>query len=220
MSERKIAAVIFDLDGTLVDTEAFHLRSWEIVLGELGVPISKEDYMRHISGRPGREAARERLGVPEDEAERISERVTEVYWELVAGRVAPLPGLVPLLDHLDGRRTAVATSARRHSAQRMLQELALLDRFAAVVTADDVRYGKPHPEPFLTAATRLGVPPETCLVIEDSLSGVQAARAAGMTCVGITTTRPDLPDADLVISAYDDPRLLALIDGLATERES
>lgn len=173
-----------------------------------------EALWRVLAARPGRETCRERFGVTADEAERISERVTRAYWELAAGRLVPLPGLVPFLDRLDRHRIAIATSARRQSAWRMLRELALLDRFPVVVTADDVRFGKPHPEPFLTAAARLGVPPEACLAVEDSLAGVQAARAAGMACVGITTTRPDLPGADLVIASYEDARLLTLVAGL------
>ncbi|MER3437692.1 MAG: HAD family phosphatase, partial [Chloroflexota bacterium] len=98
-------------------------------------------------------------------------------------------------------------------ALRMLRELALLDRFAAIVAADDVVHGKPHPEPFLTAASRLGVPPGRCLAIEDSPAGLQAARAAGMTCVGLTTTHAVLPAAHLIIASYEDPRLLALLAG-------
>ncbi|GIW03700.1 MAG: beta-phosphoglucomutase [Thermomicrobiales bacterium] len=177
----------------LVDSEALHQRSWEIVLQQLGLPFQPEDYVQFFSGRPGRLICQERFGMSAEEALRTSDLVTEVYWELAAGRLAPLPGLTAFLDRLDGVGIAVATSARRRSALRMLRELALLGRFAAIVTADDVVHGKPHPEPFLTAAPRLGVPPGRCLAIEDSPAGLQAARAAGMTCVGLTTTHAILP---------------------------
>jgi validoxylamine A 7'-phosphate phosphatase len=201
-------AVIFDLDGTLVDTEPLHQRSWEIALAEIGLAMPVEEYTLSFSGRPGREICRDRLGMSLDEAIATTELVTLRYWELAAGNIAPLPGLTAFLDHLNGLPKAVATSARRVSALRMLDEIGLIGAFDAVVTADDITYGKPHPEIYLTAAAKLVVPPERCLAFEDAPAGLAAARAAGMTCVGITTTRKMLEDAHHVIDGYEDEWLL------------
>jgi sugar-phosphatase len=93
----------------------------------------------------------------------------------------------------------------------MLDELGLIAAFDAVVTADDITHGKPHPEIYLTAAAKLVVAPERCLVFEDAPAGIAAARAAGMTCVGITTTRRILEGAHHVIDGYEDERLVELL---------
>lgn len=209
--KRRYDAVIFDLDGTLVDTEPLHKRSWEIAVAELGRSMPDGDYTLFFSGRPGRESCRDYFGMSVEEAIAATDLVTVRYWELAAGNVKPLPGLLSFLDRLDGVPKAVATSARRASALRMLGEIGVVERFDTIVTADDITHGKPHPEIFLTAAARLGVPADRCLVLEDAPAGLIAARAAGMTCVGITTTRPVLDDAHQVINGYDDAVLLTLV---------
>jgi sugar-phosphatase len=140
----------------------------------------------------------------------MSRRVTTAFWDLAAGNVKPLPGVRAFLTRFSYVPKAVATSARRHSATRMLDELGLLDYFKAIVTADDITNGKPAPDIFLLAAERLDVEPTKCVVFEDAYAGVQAARAAGMYVAAITTSRDEFPDADLVFSGWDDPRLPAL----------
>jgi sugar-phosphatase len=106
---------------------------------------------------------------------------------------------------------AVATSAIRPSAQRMLAELNLARDFPVLVTIDDVTNGKPDPEIYLTAAARLGVSPELCLVFEDAPAGLQAASAAGMTAIGLTTTHETLSIAVFAIADYRDSRLESLL---------
>lgn len=210
-TEGRFDAVIFDLDGTLVDTEPFHERAWTIALAELGLTMPEGEYGRFFAGRPGIQSCVERFEMTLEEAIATSDLVTLRYWQMAAGNVAPLPGLTAFLDRLQGVPKAVATSARRPSALRMLDELGLIAAFDAVVTADDVTHGKPHPEIFLTAAAKLVVTPKRCLAFEDSPAGLAAARAAGMTRVGIATTRRILEDAHYVIDGYEDGLLRQLV---------
>jgi beta-phosphoglucomutase family hydrolase len=203
---------IFDMDGTLVHTEPLHRQSWARALQEVGIEFDDADYDFHLSGRPSRETTRERFGFSPEQAEDVSRRLMSAFWEIAAGNVEPLPGVREFLTRIYHVPKAVATSARRHSATRMLQELGLIDYFSAIVTADDIDRGKPEPDIFLLAAERLEVVPERCIVFEDAYAGVAAARAAGMYCAAITTTRAEFPEADMVFSAWDDPRLPKLFD--------
>jgi len=192
--------VIFDMDGVLVDSGAHHRAAWTALLGELGVAVPAE-FWRLTIGRPADEAVEHLLGRPlsATEARRLSRRKHEHYAKLSqAGlpAVTGVPAFVSALATL-GVPKAVATSARRADATRLLRELGLLAQFAVIVTAEDVRRGKPAPDVFVTAAERLGVRPERCLVFEDSVVGVRAGRAAGMRVIGVTTahTAAELTEA-------------------------
>jgi beta-phosphoglucomutase family hydrolase len=200
-------AAIFDMDGTLVHTEPLHQESWIRAMGEIGIDLDVAYYDTHFSGRPGRETTQRLFGFTPEQAEEMSRRLTTVFWELAAGNVEPLPGVREFMTRIVDIPKGVATSARRHSATRMLQELGLIDYFGAIVTADDIANGKPDPEIFLLAAARLEVEPEQCVVFEDSIAGVDAAKAAGMFCAAITTSRVQFPEADLTFSDWHDERL-------------
>ena len=184
------SAVVFDLDGVLVDSGAHHRAAWTAMLGELGIPVPPELWRLTI-GRPADEAVPRLVDRPLSATEvwRLSRRKHEHYVKLSrAGlpAVAGAPAFVSALARL-GVPRAVATSARRVDATRLLGDLDLLAHFAVIVGAEDVSRGKPAPEVFVTAAERLGVRPETCLVFEDSVVGVHAGRAAGMRVIGLTT---------------------------------
>jgi sugar-phosphatase len=209
----KFAAAIFDMDGTLVETDHFHRRSWQEYLLQRGAPVSDAHYYARIAGRPGKNVLPEVLGLPPEESEAEITAIEKRYWELAAGNMHPLAGLWEFLEEISDRPKALATSARRYSALRTLEELELADRLDAVVTAEDITNGKPDPEVFLLAAERLGVEPERCLAFEDSVSGVDAARAAEMCCVGVATshTPRELGEAHLVIRDFRDEQLLRLV---------
>ena len=192
------AAVIFDMDGVLVDSGAHHREAWIRLLGELGVSVPPGFWRRTI-GRPSVEAVPLLLGksLTPAEARRLANRKHAHYETLAAAGMPAVPGVIAFVDTLRARAVplAVATSARRADTVELLGPLGLLDRFDAIVTAEDVIRGKPDPEVYLCAARRLGAAPADCLVFEDALVGVQAARGAGMRVVGVATTYP--PD-DLV----------------------
>jgi HAD superfamily hydrolase (TIGR01509 family) len=131
--------------------------------------------------------------VPPDEAARLARRKTALYHELADGHAAPVPGVVEFIRALSaaGVPRALATSAVADSAARILEGLGLAAAFPVRVTAGQVRRGKPDPEVYLTAAAALGVPPAACVVFEDAVVGVEAARRAGMAVVGLTTAHAD-----------------------------
>jgi beta-phosphoglucomutase len=184
-------AVIFDMDGVLIDSGAHHRQAWVRLFGELGV-APPAGFWRHTIGRPSVEAVPLLLGdrIGPAEARRLANRKHAHYETLAAAGLPAVPGVVALVDTLraHGVPIAVATSARRVDTVELLGPLGLLDRFGAIVTAEDVVRGKPDPEVYVLAAGRLGARPEGCLVFEDAVVGVLAARAAGMRVIGVTTT--------------------------------
>jgi beta-phosphoglucomutase family hydrolase len=212
-----IEAVLWDLDGVLVDTARFHYEAWRQLLGELGRSLSEEEF-RHTFGLRNDLILRDMLGkVPAEEVERLSERKESFFRRHAAGRVTPLPGAVELVRRArdGGRRMALVTSTPRANIDFVLEQVGLADTFDTIVAAEDVSRGKPDPEGFLLAAQRLGVAPQRCLVIEDAPGGIEAARRAGMRSLAVTTTQPrqDLAAADAVVDSLSDAAALSLLEG-------
>ncbi|HEY7602067.1 MAG TPA: HAD family phosphatase [Methylomirabilota bacterium] len=188
-------AAVFDMDGVLVDNKTFHREAWRRLAREESFALTDPEFWRHAIGRPVEEAVPRILGrpVPPDEAARLARRKTALYHELADGHAAPVPGVVEFIRALSaaGVPRALATSAVADSAARILEGLGLAAAFPVRVTAGQVRCGKPDPEVYLTAAAALGVPPAACVVFEDAVVGVEAARRAGMAVVGLTTAHAD-----------------------------
>jgi sugar-phosphatase len=189
-------ALLFDNDGTLVSSLDSVRRCWTRWAREYG--ITAEQFGRvPLHGRPAAEIAADLLPahvVPEAVA-RIEQLEVE---DVPDGGVRLLPGTSDLLDRLPADRWAVVTSATRRLAEARLDAVGILPK--TLIAADDITRGKPDPEPYLLAATRLGAEPARCVVFEDAPAGLAAGRAAGMTTVALATTHParDL-DADLVV---------------------
>jgi HAD superfamily hydrolase (TIGR01509 family) len=213
-----IRALLFDCDGTLADNEPLHFRALQEALLPEGVPLSAARY-REVVGLPDDDAVRVLL----EEAGRPSgpDRVGAVvgakrarYGRSLAAGVAPVPGVEEFLRDASRKYLlAVASGAWRDEIAALLGRLGVADRFRAVVGREDCAAGKPDPAPFRAAMEALNASspapepplvPRECLVFEDSPHGVAAARAAGMRCVGRTTTPPKerLRDADLVATTY------------------
>ncbi|MEJ2206631.1 MAG: HAD family phosphatase [Gemmatimonadota bacterium] len=211
-------AVLWDLDGTLADSSVHHWRSWQAVLADEGVGITEVDF-RATFGQRNEEILRRWLG-PDTDADRIrrvGEAKERVYRALVrAEGLAPLPGAAEWIRHLheEGWRQAIASSAPRENIEVMHTALSLEGLIDTTVGAEDVLTGKPDPEVFQVAATRLEVPPSRCVVVEDAEAGIEAARRAGMASIGVGREAGARADTavealtELVPGAFD-----ALVEG-------
>ena len=190
-----LRAVIFDVDGVLCDSEPFigeaAIRMFEV---QHGIRVKIEDFLPFVGAGENRYlgGVAEKYGIPFDiEADK---RFTyDTYLEIIRGRLKPLPGASDFIRHCRslGLKLAVATSADRRKLDGNLREIGLPETlFDAAVNGMDVERRKPHPDLFLLAAKKLGIPPALCLVVEDAPNGIQAAKAAGSRCLGLTTTFP------------------------------
>lgn len=187
-----VSAVIFDLDGVLLDTERLSREAWQWALSQFGFTLSNHAYELSI-GRTVKDTCnlwRERFGaaVPAEEANALRLRYIDEHLNQLPSIVKP--GVQTFIDHLDSAHMplAVATSSDQSLANRKLEAAGLSGRFSTIVSGDQVSKGKPSPEIYLEAAARLSVEPSRCLVFEDADDGVRAAHSAGMSVVIV----PDL----------------------------
>ena len=215
---------IFDWDGVIVDSSRAHEESWEQLAAENTFTLPAHHFQRSF-GMKNEVIIPELLGWTRDPQAitGLSLRKEELYRKIVKERgLTLLPGVKPFLEVLNraGVRRAIASSTHLLNIETALHLLGLEKYFHAVLTAEDVTRGKPHPEPFLLAAQRLGAEPSRCIVFEDAHVGVAAARAAGMKVVVVTTTHPaaTLGDADLVLTRLDEVPLTQIANLVATNK--
>jgi HAD superfamily hydrolase (TIGR01509 family) len=183
-------AVLWDLDGTLVDSEDYHWQSWRDALAPEGLTISYEQFLASF-GKKNEPIMREWLadGYTPERAVRLAEAKEADYRRLVVTHgLTALPGAREWLTalHAAGWKQAIVTSAPAANAEVMLRALDVTPLFEAIVTAEDVSAGKPDPEVFLAGAARLGVTPSRSIVVEDAAAGIEGARRAGMKSVGVS----------------------------------
>jgi HAD superfamily hydrolase (TIGR01509 family) len=179
--------VIFDMDGVLIDSHPVHKKVWAEFLASLNRPVSDEELDFVLDGRKREEILRHFLGnLPAEQIRDYGQRKDKIYAES-SRNLKTISGVEEFLGLLAsaGFPMAVATSASFARARGTLDELGILPRFSALVTGNDVENGKPNPEIFVRAAERLNLAPCSLLVVEDAISGVKAAKSAGMKCLGI-----------------------------------
>jgi beta-phosphoglucomutase len=184
-----VRAVIWDMDGTLVDTAELHFRAWVELARELRKPFTRADFAATFGWR-NPEIIPKLFGMHYSarEVQELGDRKENLYRDQAKRGVELLPGARPLLEALQaaGFKQAIGSSAPRANLELILNLTATSSFFEAVVAMEDTQRGKPDPEVFLRAAEKLAVPPEHCLVIEDAPAGIQAARAGGMRAIAVT----------------------------------
>ena len=207
-------AVLWDMDGTLVDSEEYHWYSWRDSMALEGITITHDQFIRTF-GQRNDSILPKWLGdgATPDRIVRIGDAKEELYRKLVReGDLKPLPGAMEWIQRLhdQGWVQAIASSAPRANIDAVLEVIGLAGQFQAAVSAEDVTAGKPDPQVFLTAASRLNMPPARCIVVEDAIPGVEAAHRAGMRCIGVSRTGTLAADvvvrslADLPLNAFED----------------
>ena len=185
------AALLFDIDGTLADTDALHLRAFNLVFGPLGHTFDHARFTRELQGFSMASIRERFLGnQPLDRQRAIMEEKEAMFRSLAAGGVTPTPSLIALLDiaDRDGIPCAAVTNAPRLNAAMMLAGLGIAHRFKALIIGDELAHGKPHPMPYLEGLRAVGGRAECAVAFEDSRAGVQSATAAGIATVGIRTS--------------------------------
>jgi HAD superfamily hydrolase (TIGR01509 family) len=209
-----LRALLFDLNGVVVDDMRHHERAWIDLAASRGRPLDVDEVRTRLSGKRNAEILRELFGegLSPDELLGLEEAKESAYRRAFSSVLSPVAGLVPLLDacRAAGVATALVTSAPEPNIDFVLDGLSLRQRFDTRVGARDVRRGKPDPEGYLLGAARLGAPPSGCVVFEDALLGLEAGRRAGMTVVGVTTSHPATELAPFCALAIDDFEALSL----------
>jgi HAD superfamily hydrolase (TIGR01509 family) len=214
-------ALLFDLDGTLAETDSLHLPTWVDVLEPYGVKVDEEFYRKSISGRNTSEIVRDLLPQLSDEENRSVGDAKEARFRERATELEPLPGLLDFIERgrERGMSIVLVTNAPEENVRAILLALGLRDYFDTVVLADEVEAVKPDPAPYKAALEKLGLPAEEALAFEDSVSGISSSVAAGIPTVGITSSQ--VPErlreagAFTTVDDFTDPRVRELIGGRA-----
>ena len=206
-----LAGVIFDVDGVLIDSYTPHFQSWRQVAARHGIDYTEEMFATGF-GMTSRAIIAKQWGrddLSQADIDQIDEEKEAAYRDLVADNFPLMPGATDIVRQLAGAgfRVGVGSSGPPQNVELAVKQLEIGASLTAIVTGRDVTQGKPDPQIFLKAAEKLGLPPNRCAVVEDAPAGVAAAKAAGMVCIGFTSTgrtRADVQAADFIINALAD----------------
>lgn len=208
LSTMNAKAVIFDLDGTLIDNNAYHLKTWKVYLEKLNREISEEAYRKNINGRTNKDALEYIYNrkMTNEEAMVYALEKEALYREIYKDDIKPVDGLLELLETLYQKEIpmAIATSGIQVNIDFMFQHIPIKQYFKEIVNSAHITKGKPDPEIYLKTASMLNIPVENCLVFEDAVVGLNAAHAAGMKVIAITTTQSaeELKNAEMIIKDF------------------
>jgi beta-phosphoglucomutase len=209
MTGHKSAAVLWDMDGVIVDSAWHHMRSWQETFHQTGITFTEENF-KHVFGMRNDEIIRSMLGneFTQEKFEAIASAKEVAFRRLIRGSVKALPGAKQLLSSLndEGFLQALVSSTPMENIELITGELGVKQYFREIISGYDVTEGKPSPQGYLLAARRLGIKPGHCVVIEDAVAGMMAAKNGGMKCIAVTNTHPSqsLAGADLIVSSLEE----------------
>lgn len=203
-------AVLFDVDGVLIDSYAAHFHSWQALATENGRTCTEAEFVAGF-GRTSREVILEQWSdddLTDARIQQLDDRKEELFREIVSRDFPAMDGARDLIDtlHAAGIRIALGSSGPPENVNLVIEQLGIGNVVEVAITGTDVTRGKPDPQVFQLAAERLNVEPKTCVVVEDAPAGIQAAHAAGMKCVGLASTGrtpAELSAADLVVDSLN-----------------
>ena len=224
MSKSKARAVIWDMDGVIADTAPYHMKAWQEVFQKRQVAYTEEDFKRNF-GKRNDTIIKNILGgnIPQSEIDSIGSEKEQRFRQKARHNLKPLPGAIELITSLKEHDfdIALASSAPVENIQLIIRELGIENYFQAIISGKEVAEGKPSPLGFLLAAEKLGVEPENCIVIEDAIAGVAAAKRAGMHCLAVTNSHPrtSLKEADLVVDTLEAVTVEGLEQFLRCQKE-
>lgn len=203
------------MDGVIVDSGPLHFKAWQELALEKGIKLTEKEF-KQTFGMRNPDILSEIFGeLSPIEIKYLSDRKEEKFRQLAKSGINVLPGVIFLLHKLKeaGKKQAIVSSTPLQNIKLILDALKIGDFFQTIVSAEDVTQGKPDPEGFLIAAKKLGINPEDCLVIEDAVAGVMAAKNAGMKSIAVTNTVPreKLLLADLVVESLEELNLASLL---------
>jgi beta-phosphoglucomutase family hydrolase len=206
----KVNAAIFDLDGTLIDNNSFHLQSWLQYLKDMNREMSEEEYKANVNGRTNKDVIEYiyQRKMDDEEAMKYAHEKEAIYRELYAPYIKPVAGLLELLEKLRSLSIpmAMATSGIQVNIDFLFEHIPIRSYFDVIVNSAHISKGKPDPEIYIKTAELLKVSPAECLVFEDAVVGINSAKAAGMKVVGVLTTHKaeELSGADILIKDFSE----------------
>ncbi|MCQ9208122.1 MAG: beta-phosphoglucomutase family hydrolase [Omnitrophica bacterium] len=207
----KLKAVIFDLDGVIVDSVPVHFKAWKKMFSEFGKEFSFEDYKEKVDGIPRMSGARAILtDLPQEELAKAAEKKQNYFLEFLEKEgVRVYESTLNLIQQLKQEQIKVAVISSSKNCLPVLKKLGIDNLFQVIITGHDIKRGKPEPDVFLQAAEKLGLPVSECIVFEDAVLGVEAAKRGNFRCVGVDRYRSPsrLAKADLVVNDLSEVNL-------------
>lgn len=207
---KKISAVIFDMDGVICHTNPFHSLAFQSFFAKRQMFPTKEEFKAHMYGKSNRYIFSHffQREISDSELVELENEKESLFREIYAPHIETIPEFLPFLESIKsaGLKTGVATSAPRANLDLIVSHLQIAPHMESMMASEHVTHHKPHPEVYVTSADRLGVDPSTCVVFEDSFSGVTAGLAAGMRVVGVLSShsREELPPCHAYIENYSE----------------